>query len=76
MTRMQLENYCFRELNNPRTALPMVTVKDVMINPNDIKESEVHSEHWMWTGGPIEFELERSVAKLGMYFAAKELMPI
>ena len=72
MTRMQLENYCFRELNNPRTALPMVTVKDVMINPNDIKESEVHSEHWMWTGGPIEFELERSVAKLGMYFAAKE----
>ena len=72
MTRMQLENYCFRELNNPRTALPMVTVKDVMINPNDIKESEVHSEHWMWTGGPIEFKLERSVAKLGMYFAAKE----
>lgn len=72
MSRTQLEDYRFSELNNSRTTLPMVTVKDVMIDPSNIKESEVHSGHWMWAGGPIEFKLERSVAKLGMYFAAKE----
>lgn len=52
----------------------MAVKQSQKIDPNNLKESTAggsHNGHLMWNG-TVEFELERVVGKLGMYFAAKE----
>ena len=75
MTRDELEKFYFGEINaRGYGAVPMAVKQSQKIDPNNLKESTAggsHNGHLMWNG-TVEFELERVVGKLGMYFAAKE----
>ena len=75
MTRDELEKFYFEEIKaRGYGAVPMVARQSQKIDPNNLKESTAggsHNGHLMWNG-TVEFELERVVGKLGMYFAAKE----
>lgn len=75
MTRSELENYRFNELLYSSTSsLPMAIKHIEKINPKNVSPSTgggQHEGHQMWNGR-VEFELERAVGKLGMYFAAKD----
>ena len=75
MTRDELEKFYFEEIKaRGYGAVPMVARQSQKIDPNNLKESTAggsHNGHLMWNG-TVEFELERVVGNLGMYFAAKE----
>lgn len=75
MTKGELDNYRFGELRSDAnlSALPMAIRQSVTIDPSSVIPSTAsgHEKHWM-VSTPIEFHLERAVAKLGMFFAKKD----
>lgn len=74
MTRAALENVAFTALDDAHATLPMSATTSQRIDPSDLTPSTGgagHDGHQMWDG-VVHFDLERAVAKLGMYFACIE----
>ncbi len=74
LTRAELEDVMFTALDDAHATLPMSAKKSQAINPGDLVPSTggaAHTGHQMWDG-VVQFELERAVAKVGMYFACIE----